>query len=161
MSNDFVLGQRVRFTRPMSRRRVPVRDITVEESIGGCPYTRTMKINKEWTPNDFIPPTEGIIVGKRTLSNGYSQWEEYGYEYSPATHFTAWMVVTDLRSAPVHVLPEHITAIPMSNWKVIEESEPTHEGWDPEHFRVAGCDGSLHPDDCLESTPWPDGRNAS
>jgi hypothetical protein len=35
----------------------------------------------------------------------------------------------------------------------LTNDEPSHEGWNPEHFRVAGCDGSLHPEDCLGNAP--------
>jgi hypothetical protein len=109
--SDFTLGQRVRFTNPMKRRSIHTRTIGVDSTICGAPYRHHQSINKEWYGNQFAPEAEGIIVGKRTLSNGYAQWEEYGTEYTPAEHFTAWMVVTNLHSAPVHVLPEHITAV--------------------------------------------------
>lgn len=110
---DYQLGQRVRFTHPMVRRSIPTRTIKVEETIvtGGASYTHNLSINKEWQGNQFAEPAEGIIVGKRKLSNGYRQWEEWGNQYSPAEYFTAWIVVKNLRSAPVHVLPEHITAL--------------------------------------------------
>lgn len=110
--SDFELGQRVRFTNPMVRRSIPAREVKLQETISGAPYTRTVKINKEWQGNQFAQPAEGIIIGKRTLSNGYAQWEEWGMDYGPAEHFTAWLVVTGLRSKPVHVLPEHIEVIP-------------------------------------------------
>jgi hypothetical protein len=110
--SEFQLGQRVRFTHPMVRRSIRTRTIKSEESFAGGSYTRTLSINKEWQGNQFAQPAEGIIVGKRKLSNGYVQWEEWGNQYSPAEYFTAWIVVKDLRSAPVQVLPEHITAIP-------------------------------------------------
>lgn len=147
MSGEFTLGQRVKFTRPMKRRNIPTRTVGVDGTVGGAPYRHNLSINKEWQGNEFAPEREGIIVGKRTLSNGYAQWEEYGTEYTAAEHFTAWMIVTDLRSAPVHVLPEHITALDLP-----ADDEPTHEGWDSEHFGATGCDGSLHPEDCLGNT---------
>jgi hypothetical protein len=112
MMSELTLGQRVRFTHPMTRHHLhPAREVEMEYTGWGGRHTRTMKINKEWRGNQFAPATEGIIIGKRTLSNGYCQWEEYGTEYTKAEHFTAYMVVTDLRSKPVHVLPEHITPI--------------------------------------------------
>jgi hypothetical protein len=101
--SGYELGQRVRFTTHL------VRGWGGEATQHGS--------NKVWAPQPIVgsatPPREGIIVGKRTLSNG---WFAYGgYEdpgiYTAKEHFQAWMVVTDLRSAPVHVLPEHITAL--------------------------------------------------
>lgn len=101
--SEFTLGQRVRFTTHLRR--------------GWDGEGNGRGSGKAWLPvpvfSKRTPPREGIIVGKRTLSNG---WYAYGtYEdpgiYTPKEHFTAWMVVTDLRSAPVHVLPEHITAL--------------------------------------------------
>lgn len=106
--SDFQLGQKVRFTRPLVRRSIPTRTMKLEETIAGAPYTRTVSINREWQGNEFAQPAEGIIIGKRTLSNGYSQWEEWGMDYGPAEHFTAWLVVKDLKSKPVHVMPEHV-----------------------------------------------------
>lgn len=114
--SDFKLGQRVRFTHPMKRRTVPVRAIeadpaTTTTTTGGTQYLGKRRINKEWQANAFAPEREGIIIGKRTLSNGYTRWEEYGTEYAPAEHFTAYLIVTDLHSKPVHVLSEHITEV--------------------------------------------------
>lgn len=111
--SGFSLGQRVRFTRPMKRRTVPVRAIEADPATttGGTQYLGKRRINKEWQANAFAPEREGIIIGKRTLSNGYTRWEDYGTEYAPAEHFTAYLIVTDLHSKPVHVLSEHITEV--------------------------------------------------
>lgn len=99
--SDYQLGQRVRFSTHLRR------------GWGGEATGRGS--NKVWEPvptlGKLTPPREGIIVGKRTLSNGwyaYGSYEDPGI-YTAKEHFTAWMIVTDLRSAPVHVLPEHIT----------------------------------------------------
>lgn len=120
MSAEFALGQRVRFTESIKRtsRQEWEKD----------------KPDRYWSgelyPGKRRPGGEGIIVGQRTLTDGnvVSTVEEEGWgpftvtEYEKVRHFTAYMVVTGLRSKPVHVLPEHITPIPMSNWKVLEES---------------------------------------
>ncbi|MGY2747249.1 hypothetical protein [Arthrobacter sp. UYCu723] len=106
--SDYTLGQRVRFTRPMTRRGIRTREVKVESSAFGAPYTYTKMINREWQGNEHAAEAEGIIIGQRTLSNGYAQWDEDGSQYSMAEHFTAYLIVTGLRSAPVHVLPEHI-----------------------------------------------------
>lgn len=62
-------------------------------------------------------PTDGgagIIVGKRTLSNGNIR-VSYGYDgetvYEPKEHFQAYMVAFDLRRKPVFVLPKHLTPL--------------------------------------------------
>lgn len=101
--SDYQLGQRVRFTTHLYRGWGNEFD-----NRGGI---------KEWKPQPILgkltPPREGIIVGKRTLSNGrfdYGSYEDPGV-YRAKEYFTAWMIVADLRSAPVHVLPEHITAL--------------------------------------------------
>lgn len=54
----------------------------------------------------------GYIVGERTLSNGYTEWqgENEGVLYSPHRYFKAYLVVFDLHNKPVHVLPEDINA---------------------------------------------------
>jgi hypothetical protein len=114
--SDFTLGQRVRFTRPMKRQSVPLRYVEKVENYSGAEHKRKLAVNKAWVPNEFSAEAEGIIVGKRTLSNGHHAFESDGWEggywlNEPAEYFTAYMVVSDLRSAPVHVLPEHITAL--------------------------------------------------
>lgn len=101
--SDFQLGQRVRFVQHLRR-------VWGVGNMNGSP--------KLWEPTPDLgerttPPREGIIIGKRTLSNGhwtYGGYEDPGY-YTAKEHFTAYMVVTDLRSAPVHVLPHHITPL--------------------------------------------------
>lgn len=61
------------------------------------------------------PAGQGIVIGKRTVSDGNSNWqgEESGYDYTPAHHFTVWLVAYDLRRKPVHVLSRHIEALPV------------------------------------------------
>lgn len=100
---EYQLGQRVLFTTHMRR------------GWGGEATGRGS--SKVWEPMPVLgkltPPREGIIVGKRTLSNGwyaYGSYEDPGI-YTAKEYFAAYMIVTDLRSAPVHVLPEHITPL--------------------------------------------------
>jgi hypothetical protein len=114
--SGFELGQRVRFTHPITRRSVPIRTITVTERLGDMTWERERSINRAWEPNPFAPEREGLIIGKRTLSNGHHAWESEGYGEGfwlnePAEHFTAYLIAFDLRRKPVHVLPEHITVI--------------------------------------------------
>ena len=101
--SGFTLGQHVRFEHRLHRRP---KHWGVDKA----------QCDKFWTteiyPGHFTGGGEGIIIGKRTLSNGDTH---YGYDgdttYTPKEHFTAYLIVTSLRSAPVHVLPEHITAL--------------------------------------------------
>ena len=114
--SGFALGQRVKFTMPITRCPVPGRTIEKMESVGGHEYKREYFINRAWEPNPYAPEREGIIIGKRTLSNGHHAWESEGYGEGywlnePAEHFTAYLIAFDLRRKPVHVLPEHITPL--------------------------------------------------
>lgn len=60
---------------------------------------------KEWWECHFKTPKEVIIVGVRTLSNGYNVWDsEAGNMYQPLTYFSALLVVEDLRSKPFCIL---------------------------------------------------------
>lgn len=118
--SEYELGQRVRFSNPLVRARVVLRHITVTEKYGDREVEQQRPINKEWLPTPS-PGYEGIVVGKRTLANGYGGTETDYSEWSGSTSyipvweiaesFTAWLVVQDLRSKPVFVLPEHIEAI--------------------------------------------------
>jgi hypothetical protein len=143
--SGFTLGQRVRFTNPMKRQSVPLRHIERVRKSGttGQEYTDKLPINKAWVPNQFAKEQEGIIVGKRTLANGYCSWEEWGTVHEPAEHFTAYMIVTDLRSAPVHVLPEHI--------------KPLMEDCDGS----STCDSLAHIEGCFATNPDFKKENAS
>jgi hypothetical protein len=101
--NEFQLGQRVSFTHPLQRRY---------QFMEGDRYGR-----KEWVPQtDYkgVPESgAGIIIGKRTLANGVNHYNGYDepITFHPKETFTAYLVAFDLRRKPVHVLPEHITAL--------------------------------------------------
>ena len=80
-------------------------------------YAGNYEVRKEWEPHPYYADAAkargGIVVGKRTLSNGCRVWqgdEDGGmYEFIPDEHFTAYLVAFDLHRKPVHVRPEHIT----------------------------------------------------
>lgn len=100
--SGFELGQRVRFAESIKRRAKDWHDTT--------------KPDRYWTgqayPGARNPGGEGIIIGQRTLSDGNVIYlGDEGNVYEKTRHFTAYLIVTGLRSAPVHVLPEHITAL--------------------------------------------------
>lgn len=113
-STNYELGDRVIFTRSLHRRNVS-RDTVV----GEWPNERTVYRNyKEWTLERWIgdqPPEDprpGIVIGKRTLANGYLHYDyDTGATFEPDEHLTAYVVAYDLHRNPVYVLPEHITPI--------------------------------------------------
>ena len=102
--SDYTLGQRVRFAEDLHRKTV----------VGEGYYADVTKV---WTgelyPGKRRAGGEGIIIGRRTLSNGKNNYPGYDepIEYKATEFFPAYLIVTSLRSAPVHVLPEHITAL--------------------------------------------------
>jgi hypothetical protein len=112
MSAEFVLGQRVRFAEHIVR-------VSRQEWEKGKP-------DRFWSgeayPGKRRDGGEGIIIGKRTLTEGNvasaqegDGWGTYTVTtYEKTRHFTAWLVVKDLRSKPVYVLPEHIEALEAS-----------------------------------------------
>lgn len=125
MSGEFTLGQRVAYSEHIRRR-------ASRPGESGGP-------DKIWSNNpgpglddQHWPGGKGIIVGKRTLSNGNTRWmgEDAGYIYDSLEHFTAYLIAYDLQRKPVHVLPEHITAM---------NEEPDHCPYD--------CD-RCHDEDC-------------
>lgn len=102
--SEFELGQRVKYSTHIRRR-----DARPGEFLGP---------NRLWSthggPGVEDHPWEGgagIIVGKRTLTEGDTYWHGDSAEYSPRRTFTAYLVAFALRRNPVHVLPEHITAV--------------------------------------------------
>lgn len=59
---------------------------------------------KEWQDVDFKNPKEVMIVGVRTLSQGYNQWDsDMGNMYTPQSYFSALLVVENLRSKPFYI----------------------------------------------------------
>ena len=101
--SGFELGQRVTFTHPLYRHT------------RGTNYT----VHKTWEPHpyyaDAAKQRDGIIVGKRSLANGTTQWQDYGdggmYEFIPNEYFAAYLIAFDLRRKPVYVRPEHVEAL--------------------------------------------------
>lgn len=102
--SEFTLGQRVQFSQHLFRKTV----------VGEGYYADVTKV---WTsepyPGSKTHGGEGLIIGRRTLSNGKNNYPGYDepIEYEAKERFTAYLVAFDLRRKPVHVLPEHITAL--------------------------------------------------
>lgn len=59
---------------------------------------------KEWVEYPLAAPIEVIVVGVRTLSNGFNRYlSEYGNVFHPQTFFKALLVVKDLKTKPFFV----------------------------------------------------------
>lgn len=91
---EFQLGERVTITQKLHR---STRDRLQ-------PHT----LLKLWEPAELAAPQSGIIVGKRTLVNGYITFEEYGTRFTPEQYFPAYLVAQNMRDKPVYVLRVHI-----------------------------------------------------
>jgi len=102
--SDFQLGQRVRYAEHITRRYARPGEFDRGDKVWA---------NDPW-PGGKNSGGEGIIVGKRTLSEGQTHWigSDEGTAYIPKKHFTAYVIAYDLRRKPVHVLPEHIEPLP-------------------------------------------------
>lgn len=103
MSAPYELGQRVRYAEHIVRRGA--RDWEPAE-----PH---LLWSGEAYPGKRLDGGEGIIIGKRTLTEGNVIWHgpEDGSEYKATKHFAAYIIAFDLHRKPVHVLPEHITPL--------------------------------------------------
>ena len=51
-----------------------------------------------------IEPCEVMVIGKRTLSDGYSWWMEESMVYSPEKYFPAYLVVENMNENPFYVV---------------------------------------------------------
>ena len=62
---------------------------------------------KEWHVKELKKDITGIIIGKRTLSNGKTIWNyEGGYEYEPTEFLFALLIVTHISKKPI-IIPYH------------------------------------------------------
>ncbi|WP_461169295.1 hypothetical protein [Arthrobacter sp. Z1-15] len=108
--SDFQLGQRVTYSEHLRRREAGTGEF-------GLRPDRLWSSNaghfsgEGWEEHRW-PGGEGVIVGKRTLSNGTANWlGDGGTEYVPTWHFTAYLIAHNLHRKPVYVLPEHIEPV--------------------------------------------------
>ena len=100
----YQLGQQVVYNRHITRRGYRP---------DGAPGPDACWSSELW-PGRPTDGGAGIIVGKRTLSNGdihVSYGEDAATVYKPTEHFQAYLVAFDLRRKPVFVLPEHLTPL--------------------------------------------------
>lgn len=89
--------------------------VTVQKSLV---RTRLPHGRKMWLTTG--PGGEGLVIGKRTLSDGVVRWESDDdlfaaanagyYVWDAERYFTVYLVVYGMRSKPVHVLPEYLAA---------------------------------------------------
>lgn len=69
---------------------------------------------KVWQTFSSIQTKEGIIIGKRTLSNGINHWDpDAGNMYESKDFFPAYLVAYDMKQKPVLVPIDNI--IKMTN----------------------------------------------
>lgn len=60
-----------------------------------CKYWKTVQLEK---------PTDVVVIGQRTLSNGDNCYEnEIGYIYSAREYFKALLVVKDMHTNPFYI----------------------------------------------------------
>lgn len=109
----YAFGDRVIFTRSLNRRATSRKVVSPSEWGDQHRY----RVYKEWTTERWWgdaygteDPRPGIIIGKRTLANGYANYDyDSGTTFEPDQHVTAYVIAYDLHRKPVYVLPEHIT----------------------------------------------------
>lgn len=75
---------------------------------------------KEWVPlrdagrflrpSDADRPVEGVVVGRRVLSDGRREWlgEDEGYAFHPERRHTAYLIAHHLDRLPVRVPADRI-----------------------------------------------------
>lgn len=104
--SDFQLGQRVAYSTHVRRRHARPGEFLGPQRIWSTNPGPGILQDNLWDGG------EGVIVGKRTLSDGnVTYYGDAPGEYVPSKTFTAWLIAYDLQRKPVHVLPEHITAL--------------------------------------------------
>lgn len=102
--NTFKLGQPVAVSRLLQRNS---RMEYIKNAFGKREVRR-------WDPSPvaFDPPREGVIVGRRTLSNGHIDPGHYDEPdtYIGVYYFTAYMVCFDIWQKPLFALAEDLEA---------------------------------------------------
>lgn len=66
--------------------------------------------SKMWRTRPLKAPVEGIIVGRRTLNQGFNEWigNDEGITFVITDRFQAVLVAFDMRRKPVPVLEEDL-----------------------------------------------------
>lgn len=112
--SDFRLGQRVIFTHPLERR--------------GTWNAEKRRAGKAWKHSSYEKAAreehEGIIIGKRTLANGDTQWEdEVGTMFFPTEHFQAYLIATTLHRKPSVVRVENVRRVSLKWHRVHQDTD--------------------------------------
>lgn len=109
---DFKLGQHVLFTHPLER-------VGTWDELQRVP-------GKSWLPSRYAPLAEqrreGIVIGKRTLVNGHTQWDEEGATFIPKEYFQAYLIATALHLKPSAVRVENVRRAPLK-WRTMPQDE--------------------------------------
>ena len=125
----FVFGEHVVISHRLNRRasfdgNVRRKDWHAE------PLSKTTSRGAYQRPLVEEAPVRGIVVGKRTLTNGTTFWggEDGPVGYEPDSKVIAHLVATDMNAAPVYVLEEHITHIPFAVGQIVSHDAPGTNG---------------------------------
>lgn len=145
MSAEFTLGQPVMFTNPLERR------VGEYERTNG-----TSREPKTWEPPKTYPPghplfdyrdrvpVRGVIVGKRTLADGYRIYNgpDEGLAFTPTSRFPAYMVAFDMNRKPALVRPEDIAPVVEAGNEitVVVPAVPYPGGRSQAHFMTTAGD---------------------
>ena len=109
MSEEFTFGEHVTITHRLVRRvKYPGSYIRLKV---WEPEGSTVRHRGMFQPPEVVAePIPAIVIGIRTLADGETSWgsEDEPIAFIPQKRFKAYLVATDLRSAPFYVLPEHI-----------------------------------------------------
>lgn len=111
---DFKLGQRVIFTHPL--KRVGTWDEEKRQAGKAWRHSRYEKKAQELQ--------EGIVIGRRTLANGETQWEEEGTIFHPTEYFQAYLIATALHRKPSVVRVENVRRVPLKWHPVPADNNP-------------------------------------
>lgn len=99
-------GQRVQFTWTLHRKR------SSEHDSRGRWYHMHRWVCQRWETEPEPKPTEGIVIGVRTLADGtVTHNYDSGSEFKPTRHFRAYLIAYDMRRKPVLVLPDYVHPI--------------------------------------------------
>lgn len=103
LSNNVVLGDPVEFTHYLVRRAARFGEERRERGDRLWERTEVLDLQMSLPAERRARTLRGIIVGKRTLADGYVEWDEGYCTFSPKRHHRAYLVAFDLRRTPALV----------------------------------------------------------
>jgi len=77
--------------------------ITINARLGREVFSLPGGQRKEWKSRP-IKPVSVMIIGRRILQNGESDWQDYGAVWYQQGQVRAFLVVADMRRAPFYIL---------------------------------------------------------